>query len=243
MQQKLISVTDIIKNGWELYTENFQKFLTPILILLGPYLIFYFAQFFTGSSAGILFLALTALLIFINIWIEIAIIIIINQVYHHLPIDINLILENSFKKIPSLFLVAILVTLITLGGLILFIIPGIIMAIWYAFAQYVNVLEQKDNKGLMALKSSKELVKGRWWPVFWRVVLPGLFVFFFIIIVIIALTFLVSNGQYNPESMEHNLLINAITTLIFIFLIPLFGSFNVILYNNLKINIEPDKEI
>lgn len=234
METKLISITEIIRQGWKLYTENFQRFLIPILILLGPYIVFYFAQLIAGKAGALLFLGLTALLIFINIWIEIAITLIVNKIYLNQPIDTNNILEISFQKIPSLFLVSILVALITIGGLILLIIPGIILSIWYAFAQYINILEDKDNKGLAALISSKKLVSGRWWPVFWRVLLPGLFVFFFVILIVIALTFLITNGQYKPDSPEQNLLINAATTLIFLILTPLFASFNIIVYNNLK---------
>ena len=234
MQTKLISIPDLIKEGWELYTENFSKYLIPILIILGPYLLFYIAQIFLGPSAVILILALTALIIFINIWGEIAIIQIVNKIYNHQPVDINNILESSFQKIPSLVLIGLMLFVITMGGLILFIIPGIIFAIWYVFAQYINILEEKNNKGLTALKSSKELVKGRWSAIFWRILLPNLFVIFFVFLITFGISFLIANGQDNPADIQQSLLLNAITSFILLLLIPLFASFNVILYNNLK---------
>ncbi len=84
-------------------------------------------------------------------------------------IDIKTALKNGFEKILSGFWINILVGLAILGGLVLFIIPSIIFAIWFAFSLYILVAENK--KGTSALKRSRFLVQGRWLPVAGRLFL------------------------------------------------------------------------
>ncbi len=45
--------------------------------------------------------------------------------------------------------------------MILFIIPGIIVAVWFGFSMYFVALEKIYF--VNALKESKKLVVGRWW--------------------------------------------------------------------------------
>ncbi len=73
-----------------------------------------------------------------------------------------------FKNAVPLLFVYILSGLIIFGGIILFIIPGIIAAISLTFAQYVYVVEGK--RGMSALLSSRALVKGRFWMVFRKII-------------------------------------------------------------------------
>lgn len=59
--------------------------------------------------------------------------------------------------------IAVLTVLAVIGGLILFIIPGLIFAAWFILAEYVLLTE---NLGVVAsMKRSKELVKGRTWEI------------------------------------------------------------------------------
>ncbi|MEK7576271.1 MAG: hypothetical protein AAB482_01115, partial [Patescibacteria group bacterium] len=53
-----------------------------------------------------------------------------------------------------------------LGGLLFFIIPGLLILGWASVAVYAFVFEQK--RGIQAFYRSKELVSGRWWAVVWR---------------------------------------------------------------------------
>ena len=56
---------------------------------------------------------------------------------------------------------AILAGLAMLGGFLIFIIPGIIVTVWFMFASYAVIFE--DQKFIGALNYSKSLVQGRWW--------------------------------------------------------------------------------
>jgi len=66
----------------------------------------------------------------------------------------------------------ILSTILIILWTLLLIIPGIIFSVLYSLAVYTFIFENK--KGMDALKRSKELVKGYFWPVFGRTLLVGL---------------------------------------------------------------------
>ena len=74
----------------------------------------------------------------------------------------------GWHNLASFFWVGFLKGVITLIGFIIFIIPGIVFAIWFSFASYVFVFE--NIKGFDALKKSRKLGRGYWWPIFWRMV-------------------------------------------------------------------------
>jgi hypothetical protein len=76
-------------------------------------------------------------------------------------------LKVAWPKIASFFWISLLVGLATLGGLILFIIPGIIFAVWFIFSIYVYI--EEGIKGTEAMKRSKQLVAGYFWPIFGRI--------------------------------------------------------------------------
>ncbi|MFA5188001.1 MAG: glycerophosphoryl diester phosphodiesterase membrane domain-containing protein [Patescibacteria group bacterium] len=230
--QQLMPISDLMKKGWDFYTDNFQKFITPVIIMIIPYLVYYLALYFGNPSILILVLLLTVIMLAVNLWIAIVIIQLINAILKKQAYDLNKIFESSLKKIPSYLLVAILTGLILIGGFVLLIIPGIIFAVWYAFSAYTNILENK--KGWEALKSSKELVQGRWGSTFWRLILPALAVYFVVMLVVIILMYLLTGGHIDSNSYSQSIMMNIVSSIIFIFLAPLFASFSLILYNNLK---------
>jgi hypothetical protein len=232
--QQLMSISVLMKKGWDIYIANFQKFLIPIGIMLAPYVLYYLLLMYGGPQITILMLILTALMAIVNLWIGIVIIMMIDKLYKNQPIDINKIYEIAFKKIPSYLFIVILSSLIIIGGLILLIIPGIIFMVWYSFSIYITILEEKDNKGTAALKASKNLVTGRWGATFWRLLLPALAVYLVIMIVVIILSYIISGGNFNLQSYNQTMIMNALSSLITLILMPLFVTFSVILYNNLK---------
>ncbi|USN53700.1 MAG: hypothetical protein H6760_00835 [Candidatus Nomurabacteria bacterium] len=84
------------------------------------------------------------------------------------------ILHNSSRNIANeiravlpktlpLLIAGFLGTLAVLGGIILFIIPGIVLGIWFMFAPTVVVVENKS--AIDALKRGNGLVKGKFWSV------------------------------------------------------------------------------
>ncbi|MFH1621421.1 MAG: hypothetical protein ABIB04_05065 [Patescibacteria group bacterium] len=82
--------------------------------------------------------------------------------------------KSAVDLILPLLWVGFLQFVIILGGFILLIIPGIYLVIVLTFSQMILVSE--GVRGSKALQASRELIKGRWWPVLWRI-LAGGFVF------------------------------------------------------------------
>ena len=100
-------------------------------------------------------------------------------------------LKGATHKILPVFLASLLSSAAVLGGMIFFIIPGIIFVIWFTFITQEIVLNNVSATG--SLSASKHLVEGRWWPVFWRVVAPG-----FAFAVLVVLTKLVFSTLFIP---------------------------------------------
>lgn len=79
----------------------------------------------------------------------------------------------SWKYLGKFFLTGFVVSLITFVGIILVIIPGIIFSVWFAFSLWMIV---KKGTGIKdSLKLSKSLVAGKFWGVWGRLIVLGLF--------------------------------------------------------------------
>jgi hypothetical protein len=78
----------------------------------------------------------------------------------------------GFARLGSIMLVAILVVLAVAGGLLLFVIPGLIVLtrLWVSLPALVI----EDRRGREALRRSWNLVKGYSWPVFGAIIVSGL---------------------------------------------------------------------
>jgi hypothetical protein len=72
-----------------------------------------------------------------------------------------------------MFVSGIIVAALVFAGFVVFIIPGIWLAICFSFGRFEIVA---NGKGAWSgIVSSFELVKGRWWAVFGRLLMAGLF--------------------------------------------------------------------
>lgn len=72
-------------------------------------------------------------------------------------------IKSASKYIGKYILLMIVVSLALTGLYMLFIIPGIIFMVYWIFAAYVLIGE---NKGVIdSMKRSKVIVRGRWWRV------------------------------------------------------------------------------
>jgi hypothetical protein len=86
-------------------------------------------------------------------------------------LDREVSLENSLKRGVAKFMTgavaALIASLIIFGLSLLLVIPGIIWMYYYIFLNEAVAL--RDLRGMEGLRYSKHLVKGRWWNVFWIV--------------------------------------------------------------------------
>ena len=179
----LIGPLEIIKESWNLYVQNWRKFTTYLILL------FFSTTLITLISAGVVYmdklsiisplydgLMMLAIIIasgIFSLWVYISLLQVMRLCYEKKPVPYwKETLQKSSHLIWPAIIITIIVILIVIGGVILFIIPGIIFAVWYAFAYYEVVFENKT--GMEALRASKLLIAGRWGGILWRLFVPGL---------------------------------------------------------------------
>lgn len=75
--------------------------------------------------------------------------------------------KRAARKILSLAWTIVLQTLVIAVGLLL-VVPGLIFSVWFSLSFVLPTAE--GVSGSAALRRSKALVRGRWWPVLWRLV-------------------------------------------------------------------------
>jgi len=176
----MITINKLFKDSWEIYKKQFKSLVLITILTFLPIAIFqtlaglYQDNFKSENFSAIEFglIALTVLAIFIT-WIGKGAL--IKNINDNKGIVESL--NYGWHNLASIVWVDILTSIIIIIGFILFIIPGILFSIWYAFALMVLILENK--KGMQALKQSRELTRGKWQGIFVRII-----ILYFIIIVI-----------------------------------------------------------
>ena len=130
----------------------------------------------------------------------------------------------------------ILVGLATLGGFILFIIPGFIFAVWFGFSVWAYVEAGKGSGVVNAMRESKRVVKGYFWPIVWRNLIFGLVIGIGAIIVyaILGVLAVVVGTGFTAEPEAIDFLIDVFSLPIQIVLTPISLLFAYLLYRNVK---------
>lgn len=215
--QGLISIRDLFRNSWNIYKKDFKKFLVIAVVFFGiTGLIMTFIgpenseAEFLFTLPWYLFFLIILVATFISILGSASLIFAVKEV----PKDwqIKEVIKEGWSKYWSFLLVSSLTGLVFGIGFLLFIVPGIIFVVWFAFSIYTVICE--DKRGFKALSRSKQLVKGRWWSVAKRV---------FAIIIIVF--FLSMCAQFIPYLGQLAYVI---------FFTPFYVIYNYLIYQNLK---------
>lgn len=174
-ETRLLGPKQLLSGAWRLFRSRIKTLLALMLIPA--------VSFVAAVGLSLLFIALmpenliwlTVLLI-----VAVAIVAIIAMVPVYPAIFVDLKEESNigwkrsylqgFKYFWTYLWISILTGLAILGGFVLLVIPGIMVFVWLYFAPMLAVLE--DARGTDALRKSREYVRGRWWPVFWRILVP-----------------------------------------------------------------------
>lgn len=178
----LISVSDLLNQSWEMFRKRFFSFLkitlfqlllTTLMILLVvlgyflytlfPYNLFYLVTYF------IVALGLFILLYYFELRIQISLMYVPAS---DEPQNFMEYFNLSKGKVISFFWLTFLQGLIVFGGTMLFIVPGMLIAIGLAFSSWVYIIEGK--KGLSAIQQSRKYAHGRLLGIFGRGLLLGL---------------------------------------------------------------------
>lgn len=167
----------IFRLAFYAFVLQFVLSIVGILIGLGG-----FAGVFTISSgnsgigesilgiSAVLFIALLVVYVLLYAWIQGAFILLFSK--DEAEPDVRTVIAEAKQFIGPLWWASILVGLIVIVGMFLLIIPGIIFAVWYSFTTMIVVLERL--RGTDAMRKSKSYVQGRWWEIFFRVILLSL---------------------------------------------------------------------
>ena len=125
--------------------------------------------------------------------------------------------------------IAILTALAVFGGFVLFIIPGIMLAIQITLSTYVLVME--DKHGLQALATSREYIKGYWWAFWGRSLLLSLCMIALMVVL------------YFPAIIILGKVLSAlIYGVIMLFFIPFSIAYHLEIFQNLR-RIKPNVEV
>jgi len=108
--------------------------------------------------------------------------------------------ERGRKLFWPFVWILILRSLAVAGGLLIFVLPGIWMSIAFTFAPILFL--ESNIRGTQALAASHELVKGRWWATFSRIIVSGLFVGVFAALVTLLLVVVIGLFVGYPKALS-----------------------------------------
>jgi hypothetical protein len=176
----MITALEIIQQSWNIYEENFKKLLKItlwgfLITSISTGLVYIVDIFYKGNTWIETILGFLAGLpqLLVALWMTITLIGIADALLEKKGFDVKKSMRAGFKFFVPAVIVSLAVALAEAVGFILFIIPGIIFSVWFAFSVYETILEKK--KPIDAMKESKKLSAERWWIVAWLYYAPGLF--------------------------------------------------------------------
>ena len=232
MKPKLTPTFKLMAASWHLYVRGFINFigmylwgllgLLPLFVLvLLAWLVFLVA----GWQSFGLYCLFGALGLLALAW----------AIYYgtRAKVGLLLLIRDDFKSVNGAFKesriffwrylwASLLITLITVVLLFCLVVPGIAVMIFYAFALFAVVFENKRT--FSSVERSYDLVKGYWWPVFGRIL------FLTVLAVLISIIFNLpmphlSGWQLNSYS--------AVINLIWMLISPFFLVYAYYIYKDL----------
>lgn len=182
---------EIFGKSWREYKQNFKVILIIFLLLsVIPTLVYYivtipfslqFSKLASPKLSEVLLVifnlkylipAIICWLVLIILGILMSASFVYNSLYRKKEMSVKETLTGGKKYFWKYFLFSIVYGIFLTGLFLLFIIPGIIFMIFWIFAAYVLIGEDKGI--LESLKISHEIVKGKWWKIFGFALLFGL---------------------------------------------------------------------
>ncbi len=225
---------ELSKEAWIIYKKRFWNiigigviaFVAMILILLVAGIIGAVGYFGLGAKLNVGFfgfVGLLGVLVFVGItvissWANAAVFLSISKWKGEAKIRENINEAKTF--ILPFFLTSLLAGLLSIGAFLFFIIPAFVFSIWFSMWKFILVTENKS--GLLALHTSREYVRGRFWGVIWRIIaihLP---------LIIVGMLF-TKGGRGDAMAPLHG-----IYQIISLILVPFFMIYDFVLFTHLK---------
>jgi hypothetical protein len=174
MQKNLKPIGALLADSWRLYKKHMNVLalisVIPFLfagvkMAFGPYL-YNFVGVPSSLAAAVIIGAFGLLYLIFAIVVPFALTVAIGHADRGEMPDANAVYKKAFSSIIPYLVVILLVSIVTLGGSVLFIIPGIIASIYLSLAMFVFICE--DKTGIDALIESAWYVRSFWWDVLAR---------------------------------------------------------------------------
>ncbi|MCB9811871.1 hypothetical protein H6783_03065 [Candidatus Nomurabacteria bacterium] len=161
-----------MKSPFILIKESFAQYFSNIALYGGIYLLPTIGSYLLvfnvedgqelALGTSVAFAVVSVILIVLNVYAAIALVKAVN--------DPTMTIMASFKQSYGFFwkyvLLSLLLGFMTLLGLLLLVVPGIMIMIYTSLAYIVLVLEDKGP--IASCKQSYHYIKGQWWAVAWR---------------------------------------------------------------------------
>lgn len=175
----LPSIGTLLQRGFGLA----QRRLDLVALLSGPYLVVGLWWLLAGADGGGQalvgnLLEVVAVLLYLFV---LAMLLYTATHQQHAPVPLATAAQWTRQNFLGLLWVYLLSAAVVWGGILLFLIPGIIVGIYLYLSQYVYAAE--GARGFAAVLRSRELVYGVWWAMFGRVLAVGLIIGFITIII------------------------------------------------------------
>jgi len=240
-KENIIKSVDLIKESWAIYQKNVLKFIEVFvyglvgLVPMFAILLLFFAYNITGL--------VQIVPLYVNIILGIiTFVTFVASIYLAVVYGIRtkvasiLLLKNNFtsakenfneaKPYFAKFLgVSLLLVVLILAWAFALIVPALIFAVYYGFAQYILIAENK--RPFTAIERSYDLVRGYWWPTFGRLTLLAVMG----IIVYVILSIPTAGMQ---EGSATSVIYSVILNIIWAVLSPYFIIYSYNLYKSLK---------
>lgn len=239
----MMSVSVLLLLTWRLYKENLSVFLGYSAWVLVPYVGILITEMspiasHIETSLQAVFILLQTLLV---VWATTAMTFVTFAIVRKKQVRLAALGRRSWRLVPHVLIAVILAFLIIVGGTLLLLIPGLVFWVWYGFVQQETILHKQ--RGWNALASSHDLVRGRFWPVAWRLVAGPLFIllgYVFLIALLFALFGLFTETEnliatsniylYREPLLWQEVLGNIFDML----LLPFFGIYSTLLYLDVR---------
>jgi len=211
-----------LREAWKEYTARMATYLAIAALPLAVNLFFdgFRYAFESAFFPGAVFSAVDFLCsIIVSAWSYASLLFVVKD--RKEGIDFKEALERGWTRIVPFFWISSFVFAAVLGGTIFFIIPGVIFSVWFLFSACVLVAEGK--KGVSAMKRSRQLVKGRWWDVFLKVLMWMLL--FILAVIAVETGSFISFGQASPEW---------VSEMASLFLIPFYSIYVFLIYEKAR---------
>jgi hypothetical protein len=172
--EQFISISDLFSQSIETYKKNWKLFTAIQAVPFIVSVLSIVTALATKSAGFVLFYIIASLIVSGFSWL--ALLWVITQKDTDTGADLFEHTKHVYKNGLSLAIpvtvAGLLAGLLTLGGFILLIIPGIYLAISYSFVIYI--VGHEGIKGMDALRASTYYVKGHWWGILGRSLLFGI---------------------------------------------------------------------